>query len=352
MSITAKPTPCAFGCLAYHSGLAGLVLLNTGSYPAYVQQATLNTWLWKSGAWSLLQTGLANNPQPRTDTSMAFNGTNMYLFGGRGVPGTEFRNDLWSLNASGVWSQVEPNYNSIGKQIVPVSTTVNTGVYPNQVVQSWVNNLGLNIRCKTFMAQLGSNILLFGGQDYNQLCYQQNWIWNGTSWTQSTSPTTYPTIRTGAVYASDGATNMVFGLGAGTSWLLSDMWIYTTGSGNWTKMTTSTAPSNRRNAVMTWLPSASAFIMVGGEDSSGDLLNEVWKFAISGTNGTWTKLSITNPAVGQPARRTGAMLAYDTTSSQLILFGGAGTGMTLFADTWQLTVSGSNATWTLLANAL
>jgi hypothetical protein len=353
MSILAKPYPCAFGAMQYHAGLGGLILLNTSNWLNY-QQTQLSTWKFASNSWSLLQTGLHNNPAPRTATSMAYDtvGGNMVQFGGQNVPGTELMNDTNLLSSAGVWSNLIPNYNKVGLSVATVQTTVNESTYPPTVVNTGTTNLGLNLRKNAMMAALSTGTFLFGGTDYNNLCYQQNWSYTNSSRTWSQIITTnYPTIRTGAAFASDGATNVVLTGGAATSWLLQDTWLYT--SSSWTKLTTNTPPPARRNASMAWSPAASAFILAFGENSAGELLDDVWKLTISGTTGVWSQLNITNTAALQPARRSGAMMAYDTTSSQLIVFGGMGSGNTaLFADTWQLTVSGLNASWLLLANAL
>jgi Galactose oxidase, central domain len=352
MSLTAQPVLSDSNCLIYHTGLAGLVLFTSGSLNVFTQQYEPNTWLWKSNAWSLICSGLSKNPPPRTNTSMAFDGTNAVLFGGKGVDSTNYRNDTWLLNSSDVWSQAIPNYNHLGLSVATVQTTVNNSTYPPTVVNTGTTNLGLNIRCNSYVAATSGGVLLMGGEDYNNLMYQQQFLWThgSNTWTEQ-FPATFPTIRTGGAFASDGASNVVLFGGAGTSYLLNDLWLYTTGSGTWAKLTTNTPPSCRRNAAMAWNPNTSSFILFGGEDSSGDLLGDLYSLTIAGSVGTFTKLSITNAAGTAPARRAKACLCFNTATSQLSLYGGIGTGNTIFSDLWALS-SSSGYTWVLLKNSL
>jgi hypothetical protein len=84
---------------------------------------------------------------------------------------------------------------------------------------------------------------------------------------------------------------------------------------------------------MAWYPPGSCFILFGGSNTSGNLLNQTWMF--DGVS-TWTQLFPTN----SPSTRVGAMMAYDSSTSQMILFGGKNSAK-LFNDTWQFTP----ATW-------
>jgi Galactose oxidase, central domain len=89
-------------------------------------------------------------------------------------------------------------------------------------------------------------------------------------------------------------------------------------SGTWVVQHPATSPSARIGAAMAWDPATSQLILFGGETVTGDYntaLNDTW--AWNGT--TWTKL---NPAGSLPPVRSEASLAYDSTTKQLVLFGG------------------------------
>ena len=294
---TTNPTPNAFGNLQYFAGTSSLVLVNSGNYPAF-PQASLQTWQWSAGNWSLTNTGIANNPTARTDMSMASDGTNMILFGGRGLPATGFMNDTWILNSSSVWSN-----------------TISNDGYDG----------GLTIRANPYMATMTGGIVLFGGKDMHAML-QDTWLWTHGSqaWTLQT-PTNSPSIRVGSACASNGTNNMVLFGGANESFMLNDSWSYN--GTNWSQLTTSAQPSVRKDAVMAWYPTGSYFLLFGGTDTAGNVLHDTWTF--DGTS-TWTRLAPAN----NPSGRVGAMMAYDTTSSQMILFGGKNNS-NLLNDTWQ-----------------
>lgn len=340
--ILAQPTPCSFGAMAYSPAASSIVLANTSSNPAFLQD-TVSTFTWNGSAWTLANSGLANNPPLRSDTCMAYDatGSKLVLFGGRGVEGTELMNDLWGYSSS-TWAQLKPNYNSIGLSIGTISTSVNNSTYPPTVVQSNINGTtGLTIRCKTYMFPLSTGVMLWGGQDLHYML-QDQYLWASGAWTTQ-SPVSVPSIRTGAAFASDGSSTAVISGGANFSSMLRDTWLYTTGSGTWTQLTTNTAPSVRKDAVMAWYPTGSCFVLFGGQDTAGNLLNQTWTLTISGTTGTWTQLTPAN----SPSGRIGAMMAYDTSASQMILFGGEDS-KNLFGDTWQW--NGTN--WVNLLNPI
>jgi hypothetical protein len=309
-----SPTPNAFGCLAYFPGTSSLVLFDTASFPAYTLN-TCNTFQFVSGNWQLTNFGIPNNPSARTASGMAYDGTNLVLFGGKGPPGTNLMNDTWEYSSSSVWTNPIPNYNSNG--LVVGSTP------------------GLTIRKSPYMAALTSSIVLFGGAG-TYFDNQDTWIWSGGSWTQQ-FPTTSPPERTGACFTSNGTTTAVLFAGGQGNQLLNDCWIWNTSA--WTQLTTNTPPCCRKGAVMAWYPTGSYYLLFGGSDSSGNLLNDTWSLSISGTTGTWTKL---NPTANISVRQ-GSVMAYDVASSQMILFGGLNSAQ-LLNDTQSWTGS----TWVKL----
>ncbi len=96
---------------------------------------------------------------------------------------------------------------------------------------------------------------------------------------------------------------------------------------NWTQVTPATSPPARSGAAVAYDEHTGQLVVFGGTDSSGALLGDTWIW--DGT--TWTQA---NPAASPPAR-SGAAIAYDADSQQLVLFGGSGSASGgLQGDTW------------------
>jgi len=126
------------------------------------------------------------------------------------------------------------------------------------------------------------------------------------------------------VYDSTAHEVVLFG-GSG----LNTTWSYS--GGNWTLLHPSRSPPGRVYATMSDDPADGEVVLFGGERVTPNgtdlaILNDTWGFA----NGTWTNL--TSTAHGPPAR-VGAMSAYDSTSEDVVLFGGENE-TTLLNGTW------------------
>ena len=135
-----------------------------------------------------------------------------------------------------------------------------------------------------------------------------------------------PPAQSGAAYAYDPTRNVlvVYGGFDGTS-ASSDTWEYAASSdmylgepvGRWTKRALSTNPGPRQLSAMAYDDALGKIVLFGG--NRGDLLaadNETWTY--DGT--TWTQLS---PTASPPARARHG-LAYDSSRSKLVMFGGGG----------------------------
>ena len=94
-------------------------------------------------------------------------------------------------------------------------------------------------------------------------------------------------------------------------------------------------PSAREAHALAYDASRSEVVLFGGI-GSGDLLSDTWTW--NGATSTWTNRT---PPTSPPARFYHA-LAYDASRSEVVLFGGAGPD--LLADTW--TWNGASSTWT------
>jgi hypothetical protein len=108
-----------------------------------------------------------------------------------------------------------------------------------------------------------------------------------------------------------------------------------TGS-NWQQLTPQTVPGAREGASMAWDPTTSQLVMFGGRQTGSNAdFNDTWVW--SGTN--WVQQ---HPATSPPARNSAAMV-FDPATGQMLLAGGLFTiGVQVVNDVW--TWSGS--TWT------
>ncbi len=147
----------------------------------------------------------------------------------------------------------------------------------------------------------------------------ETWLWDGTSWTLSTS--SGPTLQF-SWEAFDSSQQRVVLYGEGQD-LLAQTWTW--GGSSWQKVAGST-PSPRTGAAMGFGPNSHRVILFGGlDESTMTLLNDTWAWSGSG----WSELA---PA-HQPTVRQGAAMASFAANHQLLLVGGIGRGVVL-DDAW------------------
>ncbi len=156
------------------------------------------------------------------------------------------------------------------------------------------------------------------------------------SWTDM-SPVTAPPSRADSslVYDSESDVVILFGgvLGAGRG-KLNDTWAYSYELNTWVNKSPAAAPDIRSARMMAYDSESDRVILFGGfirldELPTGHVCyNDTWSYDYN-TN-TWTNLE---PATAPTARTYGAM-AYDEQSDRIILFGGILEGTSVAADTW------------------
>ena len=320
-STTLSPYPCSYCPLVYNG--TNLVLINCNNAPSYASQ-NISTWTFNGTNWALIAsfpgTSTTNTQPPiRTLTSAVYDGTNICLFGGKAISGSEsYLNDTWYCNSSSVWSQsVAPN------------TAIGTAP---------------QARCQAYLAEQSSGTLvMWGGYDQHLTFTEANTMWQygeSPGWTSITA-TQIPPCRLNGSVASNGSSQVVFGFGARINGQpLNDVWSW---SGTaWTQLTTtgagttSGAPSRRHSASMVYNSTTGNYILFGGADSSNNPINETWTMS---TTGAFTKLSLTN----SPSVRYGAQMQF-MPGVGTILFGGLSGGQYPLTDTWLLAAS-SPTTW-------
>jgi len=167
---------------------------------------------------------------------------------------------------------------------------------------------------------------------------QDTWLYTASSdtWTQE-SPSTKPSARSGAAIAYDSATSQIvlFG-GVNGSTYDNDTWVYTPSNDTWTQESPSTHPTARSGAAMAYDSATSQIVLFGGVNGS-TYDNDTWVYTPS--NDTWTQESPSGP----PSTRQGAAMTYATAANQVVLFGGQN-GSTYDNDTWLFNPSAD--TWT------
>ena len=170
----------------------------------------------------------------------------------------------------------------------------------------------------------------------------ETWNWTGTTWTQL-DPATSPAARFGASIAYDPALGGLVLFGGesynGTSYVFdADTWLWN--GTTWTQLDPATRPAARYSASLAYDSATSQLILFGGGNDANGIGDDTWAW----TGTTWTQL---DPATSPPATYGGAM-AYDASTGLLVLVG-AGDG----ANTWAYgapsapaITSGSTATFT------
>jgi hypothetical protein len=181
--------------------------------------------------------------------------------------------------------------------------------------------------------QATGQLVLFGGfgSGANGVL-AQTWTWDGSTWTQQ-SPAISPPPSEMASMAYDPATGQLVlfgGVGQGQTGIMGDTWIWD--GTTWTQQSPATSPPPLSGADLAYDPATTQLVLFGGGNDQGDSA-DTWTW--DGT--TWTQQS---PATS-PSPRFFASMAYDPATTQLVLFGGGNDGGES-ADTW----TWDGTTWT------
>ncbi|TMQ48664.1 MAG: hypothetical protein E6K71_06845, partial [Candidatus Eisenbacteria bacterium] len=175
-------------------------------------------------------------------------------------------------------------------------------------------------------------LVLFGGGSSSAgvlLLLNDTWAYdfNTSTWTDM-SPAIAPPARYGHAMAYDSESDRVilFGGWSYGNAVFNDTWAYDFNTNTWNEVSPKSSPLARSLHVMAYDSESDRVILFGGYSSCclGITLGDTWAYDFN-TN-TWTAM---NPAVAPGPRESSAM-AYDSRSDRVILFGGYG---------------GSNETW-------
>ncbi len=268
----AGPPPTDAHAMCYDAARQQVIL-----FGGYRSQAVHNdTWAWDGNQWTKLNP--ATSPPSRRDHRMAYDPTRqrIVLFGGYNL--TSRLNDTWEWNGID-WSRrtasPPPARNYHGLAFHPTS----------------------------------GRIVLFGGSGGVSAPLDDVWGWDGVRWTRWVPPLA-PAGRSEHAMAFDAARQgiVLFGGTPATS----DTWIR--GPAGWAS-TSVAGPSGRQDHAMTYDPSRQRVVLFGGRNTTrAAWLDDLWE---------WDGARWTNPTVAtRPAGRQGMAMAYDRSSSRVVLVGG------------------------------
>jgi hypothetical protein len=251
------------------------------------------TWLWNGTTWSELSP--ATSPPGRSQAMMAFDPAtgDMVLFGGFNAASLQL-NDTWTWNGT-TWAELSPATSPGGRFGATMAYDPATG-----------------------------NMVLFGGQNAAQFL-DDTWTWNGTTWTEL-SPATSPSVRFGASMAYDpGTGNLLLFGGDANGDYVNDTWTWN--GTTWTELSPAPSPPARFEGTMAYDPGSGAMVLFGGQSNTG-YLDDTWNW--NGT--TWAAQS---PATS-PGVRFGSAMAYDPAAGDMVLFGGQANTGGYLDETWVL----------------
>ena len=239
-----------------------------------------DTWEWRRGQWSEVA---AVGPEPRDGHALGFDAARdqTVLFGGdRGA----LENDTWVWNGSS-WNELAP-------ALAPSARRGHAMAFDTA----------------------GKRLILFGGD--SGTVQNDTWQWDGTTWLQLT-PATSPPARTGHSLSYDANTEelVLFGGVNAAGIAFDDTWAFL--NGNWVLQTPGDQPVERAFTAMAYYAVRGVHILYGG-DALGNLLDDTWEWAYTGTVGNWEQHALST----RPGFRASHAMAADSTSSDVIIFGG------------------------------
>lgn len=297
-----------------------------------------DTWSWDGTNWTQLSPG--TSPSARTGASMAFDSINnlLILFGG--FSGGTPLNDTWNWNGSN-WVQLLDG--STDSPPARGFATMAFGPTLNQMIlfggfgtvtrinDTWRWNGATTTWMELNDGSSGSpparSNAVMGYDPVNnqnilfggQNFFGDTWSWDGATWSVPSSITTSPSARDSASFALDANNNLIL-FGGIEGQIFGDTWSWT--GTDWAVL--NNPPSSRSNASMAFDTSTDQLILFGGTNFS-TLFNDTFNW----DGNAWIELS---PATS-PSQRAFASMAFDSLTDQLILFGGTDFG-TSFNDTF------------------
>ncbi len=165
-------------------------------------------------------------------------------------------------------------------------------------------------------------------------------------WSARASGGSAPAARAYATVAFDvqqGSAVIFGGIGATN---FADTWKWSSASGVWSQLATSTGPAARASGSMAYDSSTGHLTLFGGapytDTAPGEPFADTWD--LDPQSGTWTR----STSVAGPLARTAHGLVFDASVNAFTLFGGTGTSRTTLGDSWRYTPADQR--WSPLAS--
>src|ERR1051326_4796203 len=119
----------------------------------------------------------------------------------------------------------------------------------------------------------------------------------------------------------------------------------------WTRLNTAgTHPRLRWGQTAIYDAPRQRLVIFGGSSADGAIasrLDDCWALPLDGSGGPWVKLAPVDFIY--PGARLGASAPFDPLRGRLIVFGGQGTNIPYYNDSWAGTLSADSVQWALLA---
>lgn len=339
----------AGGELAYRLGFAiafdevrGKTVLFGGSSDG----VRLNeTWTWDGSAWSLVAN---DGPSPRTDLAMAYDRKRgvVVLYGGNTADG--YSDETWEWNGVS-WSLVSTG--GPGQRVrhamafdASRGTTIAVGGYSSErnVLDTWEwdGSQWSELPCDLPYPMQGLSlaydenrqVLVATGPDVpTPTANARIWECDGQQWVERFG---LPLGRYGSSIAYDAARQEVvqFGGPVGARFLSgTETWTW---NGEQWRLAATTGPSTRSFAAMAFDPTSTQVLLFGGTGTGGP----------NGQTWLWNGSSWTEAQVVGPGARYDASMAFDPRSNTIMLYGGSSSSVLDLTDTW----SWDGQAWTKL----
>lgn len=298
--------PGRYYAMMTYDAADGYVLLFGGDY---AKQFLGDTWTFKGGTWTNMTAANPSGKAPscRIDGGIAFDVATGYvvLFGGTVKAGGVCLNGARNVTSSETWAFSRGTWTNLSPAVSPPARWAESLVYDAS----------------------GGSILMFGGLGASDTSLTDTWTFSDGNWTQLPLHL-YPPGRFSASMAYDPSTGLVLMFGGlsepqRAAPILSDFWEFTAGS--WLNLTLIPSPPPARNMSLAFDGKDGYVLLFGGQNQSGGYLNQTWRFV----GGVW--LLLTPPT--SPSARSGASMVYDAAAGYVVLFGGTN-GSARFNDTW------------------
>ena len=319
-----------------------------------------DTWIWDGSSWSNVNTG--SRPMARHNHAMVYDRVEQHtlLFGGSF--GQIDLSDVW-IWRSGNWSRITSfaerplgrsshamAYDSVQRKFIlfggtTIDQTYFSDTWEKHKYRGWYNiTPGIenpSPRNQHAMAYDSNQrqVFLFGGvESATSEALSDTWVWDGLSWfSVPFVPESTPPPRFGHKTTYDESRQVVVLFGGTNTFqeVFSDTWEWDGSFWHFIE-TSSITPRARSHHAVAYDSTSQNVIMFGGLDEDQEPMADLWTW-----NGDqWTEIP---PSATMPPARSHHAMAYDSARDKLVLYAGATPNSDL-SDTWEW--DPSTNTWT------